>query len=304
MDVADDFLVLLRELVHGVDDEDGYVAVVDGPDGADDAVPFQRFVDFALFPHARGVHEDEGLAFVGPYGVHGVPGGTHFVSYQGPFIAQEGIDESGFAYVRPAYDGGADNVFRFFFLRIRESFGNAVQKVPEAQAVHGGNADGVAETQGIELVNLHFLVFAVHFIHRHHYGLSGLPEEACDDFIVPGHAGPGVHDEEDHVRFFLCQRRLLPDAAGDLVFLIPEFDAPGVDQGKFFVQPFHVAVDSITGNPGDILYNGHAALGQPINKCGFADVWPTHNGYERFAHRFLSFQFCTIFYEIYLLSME
>ncbi len=291
MNVADDFFVLLGEFVHGVENEDGYVAVVDGADGADDAVFLQRLVDFALSSHAGGVHQNEGLAFVVPQGVDRVAGGAHFVSHQRPFVAQEGIDEGGFAHVRPAHDGGADDVLRFFFVERREIFGDAVQEITKREAVHGGNTDGIAETQGVKFVNVHFLVLAVHFVHGEDHRLFFAAENAGDGLVISGHSGAGIDDEKNHVGFFHGQLRLLTDAGGNLVFLISKFDAAGVDQGEFSIEPFHIAINSISCDTGDIFHDGHAALGQSIDQSGFSHVRPAHDSYERFAHLSPSFLF-------------
>ena len=242
-----------------------------------------------LLPHTRRVHQDKGLPLVGPEGIHRIPGGSHFIGHQGPFITEERIDEGGLAHIRTAHDGGADNVLRLLFLQIREALRNTVQKIPEIQAVHGRNTDGVPQSQGIELIHIHFLVIAVHLVHRQHHRLSRLPEKAGNGFIVACHTAPGIHHKQDDVRFFHGQLRLLPDAAGNLVLFIPELNAPRINQGEFLVQPLHITVNSISSHTGDVLHNRYAPLGQPVNQRRFAHVRPAYNGNERFTHKSPSF---------------
>ena len=111
MDIADDFFILFRQFVYGINDKYGHITVIDSTDGSNYTVFFERFIYFAFSAHPCGIHEDKSLPFIFPYGIHSVPGSTHLISYQRTFISKQGIDKGGFPHIWTTYNGSTDDIF-------------------------------------------------------------------------------------------------------------------------------------------------------------------------------------------------
>ena len=184
VDVADDLLILLRQLIDRIQYKDRHITVIDGTDRTDDAVFFQRLIDLALLSHARCIDQDEGLSLVGPERIDRISRRPHFIRHERAFIAQKRIDQGGLPDIRASYDGRANDIFRLLLCLLRESFRDAIQKLAEGETVHCGDPDRIPQPQRIEFVYIHLLILAVHFIDSHDDRLPRAAQDPGDDLII------------------------------------------------------------------------------------------------------------------------
>ena len=87
VDVACDFRILFGNAFRRIDDQDGNVRPIDGPQSPDDAVPFDRHVDFGLAAHAGRIDEDEVRSFIRPMRIDRVAGRAGHVADDDPILS-------------------------------------------------------------------------------------------------------------------------------------------------------------------------------------------------------------------------
>ncbi len=106
--------------------------------------------------------------------VHRVPGGARHVGDDDPLLPQDAVDQGGLAHVGLADDGHLDDVVLLFLLLLGgEVLEAGVQQVAGAVAVDGGDGDGVAQAQVIELIDVRVLpAHLVRLVHRQHHRLA------------------------------------------------------------------------------------------------------------------------------------
>ena len=148
----------------------------------------------------------------------------------------------------------------------------------------GGERDGVAETEGIELIERRVdLRRVIHLVHDEHHGLMGAQEHACDLLVRGGDAGADLRHEDDDVCGVDGDVRLLAHEEQDLV-VRRRLDAAGVHDVEFSARPLRLGVEPVTGDAGGVLHDGEALSGEAVEQQGFAHVRASHNGYKRSCH--------------------
>ena len=153
-------------------------------------------------------------------------------------------------------------------------------------AVDGGDGDGVAQTEIVELVEIGVhRAGGVHLVHRQHDGLAAALEHAGHLLVRGGEAGLDVRDEDDDIGVVDGDLGLLPHEGEDLVVGVG-LDTAGVHQTELPAGPLALAVDTVAGDAGGILHNGQALSDELIEQHGLAHVGAAHNGDQRFCHKF------------------
>ncbi len=102
VDESADMAVLVRDVLPGIQDQDGHVAVLDRLQGLDHRKLLDRLEDLAATPQPGGV--DQGVAPAAALEGHGdrVARGARLVEGNHPLLAEQGVDQRGLADVRPA----------------------------------------------------------------------------------------------------------------------------------------------------------------------------------------------------------
>ena len=93
MDVTGDLRILFGHAFCGIDDQNGDIRAVDGAQGPDDAIAFDRHVDFGLAAHTGRIDEDEIRPFIGPVSIDGIARRPRHIADDDPFLPQEGIGQ-------------------------------------------------------------------------------------------------------------------------------------------------------------------------------------------------------------------
>ena len=150
--------------------------------------------------------------------------------------------------------------------------------------VNRRNPNRITEPQGIEFINFHFQVFAVHLIDCYHYRLSGSSEHIGNSHIIFGNASSCIHYKQNDVCFFHGQFSLFSDAIDNLISLISEFNAARINHRKFLIQPAHITVNAVSGNAWNIFYDRYTTLCKPVQQSGLTNIWSPYYGNKRFAH--------------------
>ena len=87
MDVTGDFCILFGHTFCCIDDQDGDIRAVDSAQGPDDAIAFDRHIDFGLATHASRIDENEIRPFVGPVGIYGIARRSRHVADDDSFLS-------------------------------------------------------------------------------------------------------------------------------------------------------------------------------------------------------------------------
>ncbi len=102
--ISGDVGVLGRDAFCGVDQHESHIRPLDCPHGSNHAVLLQPGFDGSPLPDAGRIHQDHFLPLPRDFRVHGVPGGSRdFADYR-PFCPHQGVEQRGFAHVRPPND--------------------------------------------------------------------------------------------------------------------------------------------------------------------------------------------------------
>ena len=148
--------------------------------------------------------------------------------------------------------------------------------------MHGGNGDGVAETEVIELVEVGIdTARGVHLVHCQHDGLAGSQQHIRDLLIGSRQAGLHIRQENDDVRVLNGDLRLLAHERQDLI-VRARFDTAGVHQTEFAAAPLALAVDAVARDARRILDDGEPLADELIKQHGLADVRPSNDRNQRF----------------------
>ena len=255
MDIPDNLFILFRKHIVRIKDKNRHIAIINCTNRTNNTVLFQRFVNLSFLTHPCRIYKNESLPFVFPYGIHSVTSSSHFISHKRTLIAEKRIDQRRFPYIRTPHDRRADDIGRIIFLTRRKSFRNLIQQITKSQMVHSGYRHGIADSQGIKLIRIHFLIFTVHFIHAEYHGLSRTPKHSRNRLIILLHTDTGIDDKKNHICLFHGKLRLLSDTVGYLIRFITELNTARVNHGKLTIQPAHVTVNTIPRHTGDIFNN-------------------------------------------------
>jgi hypothetical protein len=76
---------------------------------------------------------------------------------------------------------------------------------------------------------------------------------------------------------------------------VPFGKAAGIYEGKLKFIPGRVPVMPVTGNPGKIIHQCVSGSGDPIKKCGFADIGTADDGNNGFHDKFDCIKFILFF---------
>ena len=193
--------VLLRDPFVGVDEDEAHVTTVDGHGGTEDGELLHSVVYLGFFAHTGRVDEDILAELIFKVAVHCVPGGAGHVADDDPLLPQDAVDQGGLAHVGLADDRHLDDVLLLLVLYVvGEILETGVQHLVHPQAVDGGDGDGVAQTQVVELV--HVRVGGAHpvgLVHRQHHRLLGAQEHIGHVLVGGGDAGADVAHQDDDV---------------------------------------------------------------------------------------------------------
>ena len=277
--------VLLGDALLGVDHNEAHIAALNGHGGPEHGVFLNDILHLGLLAHAGGVDEVILALVVFKIAVDGVPGGARHIADDHPLFAQDAVGKHGLAHIWLADDGHLDDIGVLLLLIGRGEVGDAgIQQVTGAVAVDGGDGDGVAQTQVVELIKIRVHgAGGVHLVHRQDNGLAAFLQHARHLVIRGGETGFDVGDKYDHRGVVDGDLGLLPHEGQDLAVGVG-LDAAGVHQGEPPAAPLAFTVDAVPGDAGGVLHDGEALADELVKEHGLAHIGPSHNGDHGFRH--------------------
>ena len=151
-------------------------------------------------------------------------------------------------------------------------------------AVDGGDGDGVAQAQVIELVEIRVRdAGGVHLVDGQDDGLAGAQQHRGHLLVRRGKARADVAEEDNDGGVLNGDLRLLAHEIQNLA-VAPGLDAAGIDEGELPAAPVALAVDAVPGDAGGILHDGKALAGDLVEEHGLAHVGAAHDGDDGFGH--------------------
>ena len=251
MRVAGDLGVLFGEAYRRVDHNDADTAALDSGQTAQDAVALDTALDLAALAQAGGIGKDELAVLVLYHCVDGIAGRTGFVGDDQTVLAQNMVDEAGFADVGAANDGNRDAVIRVFLVLLKVEVGaDRVQQVAGAVAVHAGNRNQLAEAEAVEVVQLHRgFADLIALVDSQHNGLAAAHKHSGNVLILRCDARGQLRHHDDAVCGINGQLCLFAHV-GQQAVVNARLDAAGVHQQELVAGPLAVAEDAVTGDAG------------------------------------------------------
>ena len=220
----------------------------------------------------------------------GVAGQARFRPGQGTFLAQQLVEQAGFADIGPSHQGQAQRpvqiidhhiffglvvfgeffffvcVFLIFVFRVARR-GKSLQggdNVFHPQIVFGGNRDRLAKAQAIGLGRRFYPAFA--FVGGQDHRLARFAQRLGDDLVARRHAGAGIDQEQQCFGFPDRRHGLfghaIGDAAGGGIFKARRIDQP---QGQTFIVRIHRL--AVAGHAWRVMYDRGGASGQPVKEA-------------------------------------
>ena len=133
-------------------------------------------------------------------------------------------------------------------------------------AVDGGDGDGIAQAQVVELVEIRVRqAGGVHLVHRQNDGLAAAQQHIGHLMVRGSDAGLDVCQKHDDRGVLHGDLRLLAHKAQDLI-VGPGLDAAGVHQGEGPAVPVRLPVDAVPGDAGGILHDGQPFSDQLVEQ--------------------------------------
>ena len=151
-------------------------------------------------------------------------------------------------------------------------------------AVHGGNSDGIAQTQIIEFIKLRRnLSRRIAFVDAEHHRLAAFLQHYRHIRIVGGNSRPQISHQDDDVRLFNRQLSLTAHLRKDHI-IGAGLDAAGIRQHELPPAPLTLGKDPVPGHPRRILDDGQPLSDQLVEKGGLAHIGPPDHRYYRPRH--------------------
>ena len=192
---ARDLLVLLGDAGLGVDQEQADLGPLHRHMGAENAEMLDAVIDLGLAANACRVDEGKGADLVLQSRVHSVARGACDVGDDQAVLADELVDDGGFARVGLADDGYVNAVvLGLLRLPLTKGVDAGVEQISRAAAVNGGYADGLlVKAKLVELIELHGRPsYAVTLVDAGHDGLAALLEHDGDVAVAGGESRADV----------------------------------------------------------------------------------------------------------------
>ena len=280
-----DLGVLLGDALTGIHHDDADIRTLNGHLGTHDGELLNAVVHLGLAADAGGVYENVLAEFVVHSGIHAVTGGAGHVGHDHTLFTQNEVDEGGLAHVGLADHGHTDALLVLVVgILVGEVLKAGVQQLVGAVAVDGGEGDGIAQTQRIELIDVGVhMAGGVHLVDAEHHGLAGALQHGGHFLVGGGDAGADLGDENDDIGGVDGQHGLLTHEHEDLV-VGTRLDAAGVHDVKDTAPPLALGIKPVAGDAGGILHDGELLPAEAVEEQGLAHVGPSHNGYQRFCH--------------------
>src|SRR5579862_38992 len=267
--------VLLDDTLGRVDEDERDVGALGRLDRAELGVVVDTLPVTTLAAQAGGVDEHERPVAALEHGVDGVARRARDLADDHALAAEQRVDEARFADVRAAEDRDPDRIVGQLRSSLRgdpfELGDDPVEQVARAVPVEGGDRDGVAEAELVELEHQRLVARVVDLVRKHEHRLARLTEDLANLLVARRHAGARVDDEENEIRFLDRLARLPGDRLRHRR-RIGDVDAARVEEHEALVEPLADDLLAVARHAGCLVDDGGARLGQTVDERRLADV--------------------------------
>ncbi len=277
---GDDALVLHRDVLGGVDQDDRDLRLLDGGGGTQRGVVVGALLEVDALADARRVDELPGDTAEFDQFVDRVAGGAGDLVDDDALLAGHLVQQRGLADVRAADQrdpaGAADRGAEGLLGRLRQRLQDGVQHVAGAAPVQRGDGVRLTEPERPQVGGVGLTAETVHLVGGQHDGLAGLAQQSYDGLVGVGGADLGVDDEDDRVGGLDRVLGLRGHGGVDPEdVLLP---AAGVDDLEPAPGPLGLVGHTVTRDAGLVLHDGLAAADDAVDESRLADVRPAHDG--------------------------
>jgi len=281
-DRSRDRLVLRRERLGRIDDEDGDIRPLHRAGGTQDAVLLDPALDPTRAPDPGRVNQHHPVPRPGDFGVDRVPRRARDRRDDLPRLAEQGVEQGRLPDVGPAHDRDARHLLTLSFRGLRQMGDDRIQQVAHTDAVQRRDGVGIAQSQLVELDRGILDRARLGLIYGQEDRPLGAPDEVGHLVVSGGDPGLPVDHEDDDVGLFDGQFRLLLGRLRDLgrrgpLDLLLAQEPAGIHDVERDPAPVRLGIDPVPCRPGEILDDGAALPDQAVEKSRLTGVRPADN---------------------------
>ena len=211
--------------------------MLDGTDGAHHGVELQVLRHLVLAAYTGGIDEIEVKAKLVKPCVDTVAGGAGNLGDDVAVFADEGIDDAALAGIGAAYDGKAGDIVFHILLGLQgQTVEDGVEQVARTATGGGADAEGIAQTEAVELGSLIVFGTVVYLVSHKDYGQLGTAQDERHILVPVGETGLDIYQEEHQIGLFGGDEHLLADGVLEDVVRV-DYPSTGIDYRKFFSIP-------------------------------------------------------------------
>ena len=218
-------------------------------------------------------------------GIHRIPRCTCNIGNDHPIFTDQAVNNGRFADIRFSDNRNFRTIILLFHLCIfREMTYNFVQHIADPHPVCRRDRPRITDSQIIKLIDIrHVFLEAVYFVDHQNHRLVGTAQHIRYLGICIHQSLLDIYHKQNHVRCVDGDLCLLPHLGQDDVPGI-RLDTAGINQGKIFIQPRNVRINTVSRNARCILYDGDHLSRQCVKQCRFSDI-----GSANYCNDWLSF---------------
>ena len=202
-------------------------------------------------------------------------------------LAEQRVDESRLADIRPPDDGDAQWMRRlgldhFASRNLRRSLARAARllddlgDIADADAVLGGDRQRLAEPERVGFVDARLGRAALAFVRREDHLFAGAAHQFGEDLIRGHDAGPRVDQEQHEIGLGDGSFRLLAHARREP--LIPGLQPRGIDEGDGAGAELRLGLAPVARQARLVVDQREPLADQPVEQGGLADIRPSDDG--------------------------
>ena len=274
-------LILLGNLLGGIDQEDHNLGIVNRRTSTQRGVELVALGGLGLLADTRGVHEAPQRLVHLHQRVHRVNRGTGHVADHCTIFTGELVQQRGLAHIRLAHQRYATRPGRqrLRTRHLREGGHHFVHHVGIATAVEGRGWVRLTEPEGPELRDVAKLRIRLELVGGEDNRLLRALQTAGHDLFRGGDADGGVNDHDNHIGGLHGGLRLTSNRR--MHALGVRIPAAGVLHPEATSAPFTQVGDAVAGHAREVFDNCFTTANEPVNHGGLTNIRSSHNGHGR-----------------------
>ena len=209
-------------------------------------------------------------------GIHRIPCCTCNIGNDYAIFTDQTINNGRFSDVRFSDNRNFRTVVVLFHLHIfGEMAHNFIQHIADPHPVCRRDRPWIANPQIIKFIDIrHVFLEAVHFVYNQNHRLVGTAQHIRHLGICIHQSLLDIYHKQNNICRVNGDLCLLPHLGQNDVPGI-RLDTAGINQGKIFIQPRNVRINTVSRNARCILYDRDHFSRQCVKQCRFSDIGST-----------------------------